>query len=188
MDATLVVWILVLVVLVLFSAFFSSSETALIGSGRVKLIHLSEQGVRGAGRALRLVEQPGDLLATILVGNNLVNVMVAALATALLGPFYATLVITLVLLIFAEITPKTLATINPERFAARIALPVEIFRVLFLPVVWATTFVTDLLLWPFLGRQSIQKRRLSRQELLTAIRLGRAGAAGPGDLSFLSGC
>ncbi len=172
MDVTLVVWILVLVVLVLFSAFFSSSETALIGSGRVKLIHLSEQGVRGAGRALRLVEQPGDLLATILVGNNLVNVMAAALATALLGPFYATLVITLVLLIFAEITPKTLATINPERFAARIALPVEIFRVLFLPVVWATTFVTDLLLWPFLGRQSIQKRRLSRQELLTAIRLG----------------
>ncbi len=94
--------------LVILSAFFSGSETALIGSGRVSLNLLAEKGSRGAKRALRLIKDPGELLGIILVGNNLVNVMAAALATVILGPLYATILITLVLLIFAEITPKTL--------------------------------------------------------------------------------
>lgn len=172
MNDPLFLTLISLVILVVLSAFFSGSETALIGSGRVKLNHLAASGNRGALRALALLARPSKLLGTILVGNNLVNVMAAALATTLIGPVYATLVITLVLLVFAEITPKTLATTKPELFASRIALPVQIFGYLFRPVVWMTTMVTDALLWPFLGRRGKRTPGLSRQELLTAIKLG----------------
>ncbi|MBN2495709.1 MAG: HlyC/CorC family transporter [Deltaproteobacteria bacterium] len=171
MGASLL-YVIGLAALIVLSAFFSGSETALIGSGRVKLNHMARQGSRGAKRALGLLEHPSELLATILVGNNLVNVMAAAIATALMGPLYATLVITLLLLVFAEITPKTLAASQPERIACWIAWPVRLFGLLFLPVVWVTTSLTDVLLWPFRGRRRGQQRRLSRQELLTAIHLG----------------
>ncbi|MBW1873637.1 MAG: HlyC/CorC family transporter, partial [Deltaproteobacteria bacterium] len=158
--------------LVILSAFFSGSETALIGSGRVSLNLLAEKGSSGAKRALRLIKDPGELLGIILVGNNLVNVMAAALATVLLGPVYATILITLVLLIFAEITPKTLAAYKPERFAIRIAGLVQTFGLIFRPVVWVTTGIADLILWPVLGGKQQRERRMSRQELMTAIRLG----------------
>ena len=172
MEASWVWPVVALASLIILSAFFSGSETALIGSGRVKLAHMAEKRQRGAKRALSLVEKPGELLATILVGNNLVNVMAAAVATVLIGPLYATILVTLLLLIFAEITPKTLAAHQPERFATRVAVPVQLFGHLFKPVVWATTGLTDLFLWPFLGGKRLRERRLSRQELLVAIRLG----------------
>lgn len=158
--------------LIILSAFFSGSETALVGSGRIKLNHLAEGGNRGARRALELIRRPGELLSVILVGNNLVNVMAAAVATVLMGPVYATVVVTFLLLIFSEITPKTLAAHQPERFAIRVAGAVQIFGWLFKPVVWVTNGITDLFLWPVLGGQRIKERRMSRQELLTAIRLG----------------
>jgi CBS domain containing-hemolysin-like protein len=172
MEASWVWPVVALASLIILSAFFSGSETALIGSGRVKLAHMAEKRKRGAKRALSLVEKPGELLATILVGNNLVNVMAAAVATVLMGPIYATILVTLLLLIFAEITPKTLAAHQPERFATRVAVPVQAFGLLFKPVVWVTTGLTDLFLWPFLGGKRLRERRLSRQELLVAIRLG----------------
>lgn len=158
--------------LIILSAFFSGSETALVGSGRIKLNHMAEGGSRGARRALELIRRPGELLSVILVGNNLVNVMAAAVATVLMGPVYATVVVTLLLLIFAEITPKTLAAHQPEMFAIRVAGAVRAFSYLFKPVVWVTNGITDLLLWPVLGGQRMKERRMSRQELLTAIRLG----------------
>ena len=98
--------------------------------------------------------------------------MAAAVATVLMGPVYATILVTLLLLIFAEITPKTLAAHQPERFATRVAVPVKLFGYMFKPVVWVTTGLTDLILWPFLGGKRLRERRLSRQELLVAIRLG----------------
>ncbi len=159
-------------ILLLLSAFFSGSETALIASGRVKLAHLSDTGNTGAKRALRLIKEPSELLAVILVGNNLVNVTAAALATTLIGPLYATIAVTLVLLVFAEITPKSLAALNPEYFASRVSLPVQVFGYVFRPLVWVTTALTDVLLWPFTRGKTDPERKLSRQELLMAIRLG----------------
>ena len=102
-----------LTVLVVLSAFFSGAETAIMTSGRVKLTHQMEQGKGGAEQALRLREKPGALLATILVGNNLVNVAAAALGTVILGPLWATVVVTLVLLVLAEVTPS--ASPQPTR-------------------------------------------------------------------------
>jgi CBS domain containing-hemolysin-like protein len=172
MTVPLVLSVVTLIGLIALSAFFSGSETALIGASRVKLNHLAAMGHQGAQRALRMIREPSELLAVILVGNNLVNVMAAALATTLIGPFYATLVITLVLLVFAEISPKSLAAARPERFASTVALPVQLFGYLFRPLVWLTGTVTDVLLWPFFRGRPKDERRLSRQELLTAIKLG----------------
>jgi putative hemolysin len=172
MESSWISSVVILVALIILSAFFSGSETALIGSGRIKLNHMAEKGSRGARRALALLRDPGDLLATILVGNNLVNVMAAAVATVLVGPVYATVMVTLLLLIFAEITPKTLAAYRPERYAVGVSGSIQLFGLLFRPVVWLTSSVTDLLLWPILGGQQIRERRMSRQELITAIKLG----------------
>ena len=163
---------LAVTVLIAFSAFFSSSETALIGSGRVKLTHLAEKGDHGAARALHMIKEPGTILATILVGNNLVNVMAAAVATVLLGPIWATVAMTLLLLVFAEITPKTLAASSPERFAARVAAPVQIIGYALKPLTWTVSLLTDLLLRTILGPRLDAARGLSRKELLTAIRIG----------------
>jgi CBS domain containing-hemolysin-like protein len=159
-------------VLIVLSAFFSGSETALVAANRVKLNHLAANGATGAKRALELLRRPSKLLAVILVGNNLVNVMATALATTLLGPVYATVVITLVLLVFAEITPKSLAVVKAEPFASAVAFPVQVFGVFFRPIVWLTSGVTEFLLWPFLRGKKRQATSLSRQELLTAIKLG----------------
>jgi len=172
MDESWILPSITLVCLVVLSSFFSGSETALTASGRVKLSHLAEQGKSGARRALALIRDPGDLLATILVGNNLVNVMAAAVATVFMGPVYATIIVTLLLLIFAEITPKTLAVHQPEKFAMRVAAPITLVRFVFSPIVWITSGIADLILWPILGGKQIRERRMSRQELLTAIRLG----------------
>ncbi len=172
MDANGVWLVVTLGVLIVFSAFFSGSETALISSGRIKLNLLADKKLRGAKLAMFLIKNPADVLATILVGNNLVNVMAAAVATVLLGPIYATLLVTLLLLIFAEITPKTLAAYDPERYACKVAGPVYFFGLFFKPIVWITTGLTDLLLWPVLGGARKRKHKLSRQELLVAIRLG----------------
>jgi magnesium and cobalt exporter, CNNM family len=161
-----------LAALIAASAFFSSSETALIGSGRVKLTHLAEGGDRGAARALRMIKEPGTILATILVGNNLVNVTAAAVATVIMGPIWATVVITILLLVFAEITPKTIAAAAPERFAARVAAPVRLIGYVLKPLTWTVTLMTDLVLRPILGPKNDAGRGLSRKELLTAIRIG----------------
>lgn len=169
--------------LVILSAFFSSSETALIGSGRIRLNNLAEDGNRGARRALELLRDPSDLLATILVGNNLVNVMAAAVATVLFGPVRATLLVTLLLLVFAEITPKTLAALLPERLAVRVSAPIRVFSWLFRPVVWATSGISQLMLWPVLRDHQGRARRFSRRELLTAIKLGaRDGELEPAEM------
>ena len=150
---------LILAGLVVLSSFFSGSETALIGCEKIRLNHMMEKGSRGARRALDLIRDPGELLGIILVGNNLVNVMAAAVATVLLGPVYATVVVTFLLLIFAEITPKTLAAHRPERFAIRVAEPIKVFGWIFKPIVWVTTGLADLMLWPVLkGRQKKQTK------------------------------
>ncbi len=123
------------------------------------------------------------MLATILVGNNLVNVTAAAVATVLWGPVYATVIVTLLLLVFAEITPKTLATMVPERFAVRVAGPVVFFSWLFRPVVWLTAGISDILLYPVAKKSGRSPRGFSRAELMTAIRLGeRDGELEPAEM------
>jgi len=132
-----------LCVLILLSAFFSGSETALMSLNRYRLRHLAKSGHRGAVRAARLLERPDRLIGLILLGNNFVNISASALATLITLRLYgeagiaiATAVLTLVVLIFAEVAPKTLAARHPERIAFPAAFVYgPLLKVLY-PLVW----------------------------------------------------
>ncbi|MBI3998184.1 MAG: DUF21 domain-containing protein, partial [Armatimonadetes bacterium] len=124
--------LVVLGLLLLLSAFFSGTETALFAANRLRLRHLKEEGSGRARTVLGLLEQPARLLSTLLVGNNIVNTALAVVATATLvrlvgserGPLYAFIATTLLLLLFGEITPKTVAAHHADRIALLAALPI----------------------------------------------------------------
>ena len=126
--------IMLLVVFVVLSAFFSGSEAALLSVQRVRIQHLVSTKTPGAAKVARMVERPDKLLPPILLGNNLVNTAVAALATAMAisvandqsqGILIATGLVTVTLLIFGETIPKTVATRHAERFSIIIAFPIQ---------------------------------------------------------------
>ncbi|PTX54270.1 Mg2+/Co2+ transporter CorB [Litoreibacter ponti] len=133
-----------ILVLLAFSGFFSGSETALTAASRGKLRSQADKGSSGAQRALRITEDNERLIGSVLLGNNLVNILAASLATSLFtkafgesGVALATLVMTLLVLIFAEVLPKTYAITNSERAAALVSAPISVVVLVFAPVVTA---------------------------------------------------
>ena len=146
-----------LLILLLFSAFFSSSETALMSLNRYRLRHLAEEGHPGAIRASELLNRPDRLIGLILLGNNFVNILASAIATIigvkLLGEngiVVATFTLTLIILLFAEVTPKTLAALHPERIAFPASFILKPLLILLYPLVWFTNSITNRMLG-FLG-------------------------------------
>ncbi len=128
MDITLAISLAAIFVLLVLSAFFSGSETALTAASRPRMHNLEQSGISRAGLVNRLLDHKDRLIGAILLGNNLVNIMASALATSLLigifgeaGVVYATLSMTLLVLIFAEVLPKTYAFHNADRLALRVA-------------------------------------------------------------------
>lgn len=128
--------------LLVLSGFFSGSETALTAASRGKLRTASDKGNKGAKRALEITEDLERLIGSILLGNNAVNILATSLATAMLTRFFgqngvalATIVMTLLVLIFSEVLPKTYAITNPEGTAARVARPIGWVILLFSPAV-----------------------------------------------------
>jgi Mg2+/Co2+ transporter CorB len=143
----------ILGVLILLSAFFSSSETGMMALDRYRLKHLKEQNHRGARRAARLLKRPDRLIGLILIGNNLVNVLAAAIVTIIAirllgdaGIAIGSVLLTMVLLVFAEITPKTIAALHPERVAFPASVILTPLMKLLYPVVWVVNGVTNGLL------------------------------------------
>jgi len=139
-----------LALLILISAFFSSSETSMMSLNRYRLKHLKDTGHRGAGRAISLLQRPDRLIGLILIGNNLVNILASAIATVIAIRLYgdagiaiATLVLTLVILIFAEITPKTIAALHPERVAFPASLILVPLLKLLMPLVLSINWLTN---------------------------------------------
>ncbi|WP_299815876.1 HlyC/CorC family transporter [uncultured Jannaschia sp.] len=135
---------LAILVLLAMSAFFSGSETALTAASRGKLRSQADKGSSTAARALKVTEDSERLIGSVLLGNNIVNILAASLATALFttvfgdgGVAIATLVMTLLVLIFAEVLPKTYAITNPERAASLVAPSISIIIQVFSPVVFA---------------------------------------------------
>lgn len=135
--------IISIVVLVIFSAYFSATETAFTSVNRIRIKNLANDGDKKAREVLDLTEKFDSMLSTILVGNNIVNIAMSAIATVLfmeLYPVYgatiATAVITVLVLIFGEISPKSLAKENPEKFAMFSAPFLKFFMVLLAPVNW----------------------------------------------------
>ena len=142
-DIPLSMLISILVFLIILSGFFSGSETGLMSLNRYRLRHLADQKHKGAIRAQRLLDQPEKLIGLILLGNNFVNILASAIATVIglrvmgeAGIAVATGVLTFVILIFAEVTPKTLAALHPERFALPSSLVLSPLLKLLYPIVW----------------------------------------------------
>ncbi len=167
----------ILGVLLLLSAFFSSSETGMMALDRYRLKHLKEQNHRGARRASKLLKRPDRLIGLILIGNNLVNVLAAAIVTIIAirlmgnaGIAIGSLLLTLVLLVFAEITPKTIAALHPERIAFPASwILAPLLKILY-PVVWLVNVITNGLL-RLLGYdpRKASESGLTRDELRTLV-------------------
>ncbi|MEC9314200.1 MAG: HlyC/CorC family transporter [Pseudomonadota bacterium] len=149
-ETSLLVLFLILFGLLFVSAFFSSSETALMSLNRYRLKHLEQEGHRGALIAGQLLSRPDRLIGLILLGNNFVNILASAIATVigikLLGEngiVVATFALTLIILLFAEVTPKTLAALHPERVAFPASFLLKPLLFILYPLVWFTNSITN---------------------------------------------
>lgn len=138
------------------SAFFSGSETALTAASRARMHAYESAGDKRAAIVTRLLASRERLIGSLLVGNNIVNVGVSAFATIVLvgffgdaGAIYATIILSIVLIIFGEVTPKTLAIMKPDQMALLVARPVSFIVTLFTPVVFAVEAIVKLILRPF---------------------------------------
>ena len=141
MDSTSIAMIVSLVILVSLSAYFSATETAFTSLNRIRLKNKADDGNGKAARTLELAEQYDKLLSTILIGNNIVNISAATIATLLFtkylpenGAAISTVVLTVVILIFGEISPKSLAKESPERWAMTATPLLRVFLVVLLPL------------------------------------------------------
>ena len=141
MDSTTLLYIISILILVLFSAFFSGSETGITASSKGKIYRLVKDGNKNAKKVERLLKKKEGLIGAILLGNNVVNILASAIATSLFikyfgeaGVFYATAVMTALILVFAEITPKTYAIKNAEKTALFSATVLSVLVKIFSPI------------------------------------------------------
>ncbi|MEG0077754.1 HlyC/CorC family transporter [Anaerorhabdus sp.] len=141
MNSSVQFLVIILCVLILFSAYFSATETAFSCSNRIRLKNMLNNGNKTAGRVLKLLDNYDDLISTILIGNNIVNIGSATIATVIFTKIYgdagasiSTLVMTIVVLIFGEITPKSMAKENPEQFAMFSSAFIQVLGYIFLPL------------------------------------------------------
>ena len=175
----------ILIILLLLSAFFSAAETGIISLNRYRLRHLAKAHA-GARKASKLLERPERLIGLLLVGNNFANVLASSIATILALRLYgensvmaASLLLTVILLLFSEVSPKTIAAINPERVAfpaAHILTPM--LKVFYYPLVWPITFLASRLLKLFgISQEQAASHNLTSEELRTVV--NEAGAMIP---------
>ncbi len=172
----------IVVVLVVMSAYFSGSETAMMALNRYRLRHLVKEGHRGAVKADHLLRRPDRLLGVILIGNNLVNFTAASLATVLgirlmgdTGVVLAPVLATIVFLIFSEVAPKTIAAQRPEPIAYRSVYLLEPLLRLLYPGVWFINGVSNVLVKPFLPKhhdEDNDRDSLTAEELRTVVNEG----------------
>lgn len=180
MDSGDIFQIIVLVILLLLSAFFSSAETALTTVNRIRMRTLAEDGDKRAQRVLRITDDSGKMLSAILIGNNIVNLSASSLATSLaiklwgsVGAGIATGILTFLILIFGEISPKTLATIHSEQIALLYSGTIDMLMKVLTPVIYlinklAMGFLMLLRVDPKAGDQ-----QLTEEELRTIVDVGK---------------
>ena len=166
----------VLFLLIICSAFFSSSETGMMSLNRYRLRHSAKSGNRTAKQVQDLLNRPDRLIGVILIGNNFVNILASSIATVIAirlwgdaGIAFATGILTLVILIFAEVTPKTLAAMKPESIAFPASYLLRPLLYLLYPAVWLVNFISNGILSIIGFRGNDDSESLSKEELRTVV-------------------
>lgn len=174
---------IILGMLIFISAYFSGSETSMMSLNRYRLRHLEKEKHQGAKRVSKLLKRPDRLIGLILIGNNLVNIAASAIATIIalrlskeagipddIGVLIATIALTLIVLIFAEVTPKTLAALYPEKIAFPSSILLSLLLKVLFPLVIVVNWITNGILM-ILGISSEQREQhsLSSEELRTVV-------------------
>lgn len=174
------VWqLIVLIIFLILSAFFSASETALMSLSKIRIRNMVDENVPGAQKIQKLVENPSKLLGTVLVGNNIVNIGASALATSLSIKYFgstgvgiATGIMTLLVLIFAEITPKSLAAQNSEKISLRVSGVITFIVTVLKPITSVLMYITNAIIKFFGGRIDNHQPYVTEEELKTMINVG----------------
>ena len=168
--------IIVLIILLVLSALFSSAETALTTVNKIRIRSLAEEGKRSAKTVAKLIEEPSKMISAILIGNNIVNLSASSLTTALVIEQFksipagvATGILTVLILIFGEITPKTLATIYNEKLSLIYAPAILLLTRIMTPVIILLNFVSRGLLWLFRIDPNKKVAAMTENELLTIV-------------------
>ncbi|MBQ0065684.1 MAG: HlyC/CorC family transporter [Firmicutes bacterium] len=175
MDSEMLVSIILLVILLFLSGFFSSAETALISANKIRIRTLSQEGNKRAKIVLRIFENPDKMLSAILIGNNLVNTFSASIAATIAYSFggawvsITTFIITLLILIFGEITPKTLATQNAEKISLLYAPVINFLMLVFTPIILFINGISKVLLKIFGVEMKQSGPSLTENELRTIV-------------------
>jgi putative hemolysin len=191
----ILILLILLLLLLFFSAFFSGSETALMAVSRLRLKHLAEKRPKRTRIVERMLKEPDKLIGTILLGSNLVNVAMTALATSLAislwgnkGIAYVTVALTIIILIFAEITPKVYAKYFNERVSFQVAPILKMIITFSKPVVEMVTYTsTKILQLVGLDIKRIKEPLITEAELQTFIKVGRdLGAITPDEKRMLT--
>ena len=151
-ENSILVLISILIFLLILSGFFSGSETGMMAANKIKLKNLSKKSKTSAKRALELLKRPDQLLSAILVGNNFANILASAIVTIIMIDYFGgnvllgSVILTIVILIFSEITPKTIAAIKPESVATRSSFLLKILVYLFKPLIVITNSISRYIL------------------------------------------
>ncbi len=170
--------IISLVILLMVSAFFSASETALMSLSKIRLRHMVESQTKGAELIDKLLKNPSKLLGAILLGNNISNIGASALATSLAinnlgnsgsGVAIATVAMTILVLIFAEITPKSLAAQNSEKVCLKVAGPINLITFILNPIITVLIYITNTIIKIFGGQINKAKPFITEEELKTMV-------------------
>lgn len=179
MDPSVTIRIVILIILLLLSAFFSSSETALTTVSRIRMRSLAEEGNRRAARVLTVTDNSAKMLSAILIGNNIVNLSASSIATALAielfgsaGAGIATGILTILILIFGEISPKTMATIRAEKLSLRFSGIILILMKVLTPVIFIINALAMIVLRIFGVDPTEKNRGMTESELRTIVDVG----------------
>ena len=176
-DPSLIVLFSTLIFLLILSGFFSGSETGMMAANKIKLRNLSKKSKTSAKRALDLLKRPDQLLSAILVGNNFANILASAIVTIIMLNYFGgnvvlgSIILTIVILIFSEITPKTMAAIKPESFATRSSFILNILVYIFKPLIFLTNFLSKQILKIFKldAKDATLNENLNTEELRTLL-------------------
>ena len=176
-DPSLIFLFSTLIFLLILSGFFSGSETGMMAANKIKLKNLSKKSKGSAKRALNLLKKPDQLLSAILVGNNFANILASAIVTIIMINYFGgnvligSIILTIIILIFSEITPKTIAAIKPESVATKSSFILNILVYIFKPLIFFTNFLSKLILKIFSldAKDANTNDNLNTEELKTLL-------------------